>query len=88
MPKLASRLAPLHGAVAAAGKSKDISWTDQCDEAFRASKDALSRASLLHNPDPLATMALTMDASDVAVGAELAQLQGFVWYPMAFFSKK
>ena len=29
-----------------------------------------------------------MDASDVAVGAELSQLQGSGWVPVAFFSKK
>ena len=76
MPSLANRLAPLHGAVAAAGKAQTNSWTDQCKEAFRASKDALSRATLLHHPDPSATTALTVDASDVAVSAELSQLHG------------
>ena len=40
MPRLANRLAPFHRAVVAAGKPKVIIWTDQCDEAFRASKDA------------------------------------------------
>ena len=43
---------------------------------------------LLHHPDPSATTALTLDASDVAVGAELSQLQGSGWVPVAFFSKK
>ena len=76
MPGIANILALLHGAVAAAVKSKAISWTDQCADAFRASKDALSHAMLLHHPDPSATTALTVDASDVAVGAELSQLQG------------
>ena len=52
MPSLANRLAPLHGAVAAAGKAQAIDWTEQCQEAFRASKDALSRATLLHHPTP------------------------------------
>ena len=88
MPNLAQKLAPLHGAVAAAGKSKHIGWTDQCEDAFRASKEALSRAALLHHPDPSAPTALTVDASDVAVGAELAQVQGSVWVPVAFFSRK
>ena len=69
MPKLAAKLAPLHRAVAAAGKSKLIVWMDQCKDAFRASKDALGRATLLHHPDPSATTALTIDASNVAVGA-------------------
>ena len=88
MPGIANRLVPLHGALAAAGKSKAIVWTDQCDEAFRSSKKALSSATLLHHPDPQATTALTVDASDVAVGTELSQLQGDGWVPVAFFSKK
>ena len=29
-----------------------------------------------------------MDASDIAVGAELSQLRGGTWFPIAFFSKK
>ena len=88
MPKIAAALAPLHGAVSAAGKAKSITWTDQCDAAFRSSKEALGQATLLHHPDPSATMALTVDASDVAVGVELAQLHGGAWVLVAFFSRK
>ena len=88
MPRLAATLAPLHGAVSDAGKSKEITWTDQCDDAFRSSKEALARATLLHHPDPAAPTILTVDASDVAVGAELAQVQGSTRVPVAFFSRK
>ena len=88
MPRLAATLAPLHGAVSDAGKSKVIKWTDQCDDAFRSSKEALARATLLHHPDPAAPTILTVDASDVAVGAELAQVQGSTRVPVAFFSRK
>ena len=51
-------------------------------------KAALARATLLYHPDPDAQTALTVDASNTAVGAELSQLQGSVCVPLAFFSKK
>ena len=74
--------------MAAAGKSKKISWSQQCQEAFDQSKAALGRATLLHHPDPMAATALTVDALDVAVGAKLAQWRGSQWVPIAFYSKK
>ena len=88
LPGLAKVLVPLHAAVGAAGKAKAIQWTGDCETAFQATKAALAHANLLHHPDPAAQTALTVDASDTAVGAELSQLQGSVWVPLAFFSKK
>ena len=89
VPKLASVLTPLHSAVAAAGKSKSITWDPACDAAFTASKEALAQATLLHHPSPFSETALTVDASDVAIGAELAQRSrgSSEWKPIAFFSK-
>ena len=72
----------------AAGRSKAIAWSADCQSAFEDAKAALSKATLLHHPDPGSQTALTVDASDVAVGAELSQLRGMVWVPIAFFSKK
>ena len=74
--------------MAAAGKSKDIQWSDQCEIAFKEAKAALAGATLLDHPSPFASTVLSVDASDIAVGAELAQFnkvgaQG----PIAFFSK-
>ena len=88
MPGLASTLDPLHSAVGTAGRSRSINWDDDCARAFSRSKEALSRAVLLHHPAPTATTALTVDASDVAIGAELAQLRRGAWVPIAFFSRK
>ena len=87
-PGLASTLDPLHSAVGAAGRSRTITWDDDCAKAFNLSKEALSRAVLLHHSDPTATTTLTVDASDVAIGAELAQLRQGAWVPIAFFSRK
>ena len=88
LPHLAQVLAPLHAAVGAAGRAKSIQWSADCQSAFQATKSALAKATLLHHPDPAAQTALTVDASDVAVGAELSQLRGAVWEPIAFFSRK
>ena len=73
LPGLSNTLNPLHAAVTEAGKAKSIRWTEQCEAAFRAAKDALVEATLLSHPNPFSQTALTVDASDVALGAELAQ---------------
>jgi transposase InsO family protein len=89
MPGFANKLAPLHGAVGDAGKAKAITWSKECQVSFEAAKDALADFVLLHHPDPSAPTALTTDASDVALGAELSQrTKDGTWVPLAFFSKK
>ena len=87
MPRLAAKLGPLHDATK--GKSKTIVWSSDCQTAFSAAKQALSDATLLHHPHPSAPTAITVDASDFALGAELSQ-QGpdKVWRPISFFSTK
>ena len=60
-------------------------WSPVQLEAFRKSKLALKSAVLLHHPDPSAVLTLSMDASDFAVGAVLAQADH---RPLSFFSKK
>ena len=49
-----------------------VAWSQECESAFVASKAALSRAVLLHHPNPFSAVSLTVDALEVAVGAELA----------------
>ena len=53
-------------------------------------KSKLANAALLHHPNPFSSTCLTVDASEVAVGAELAQRGGrdLAWRPVAFFSHK
>ena len=90
IPKIADVLVPLHSAVASAGRSKDICWSKSCQEAFTTSKEALAKATLLRHPSPFAETALTVDASDFAIGAKLAQCPKGAsgsWQPVAFFSK-
>ena len=73
VPRLARALSPLHAAIAAAGKSKEIQWSEQCGAAFKEAKAALAGATLLNHPSPFASTVLSVDASDVTVGADLSQ---------------
>lgn len=86
MPKLADKIHPLHDACH--GKGQTILWTEQCQEAFEAAKAALASATLLQHPTIACRLAISVDASDVAVGGSLNQWQDGQWVPLAFFSKK
>ena len=86
LPDIAPKLAPLHAA--AAGRGKAITWTPECQTAFEKAKSALAQATLLHHPKPDAAISITVDASDVAIGTQLEQLQQGKWVPLAFYSRK
>ncbi len=86
MPGLANQLHPLHEACK--GKGQTITWSDACQRAFDDAKRALASAALLQHHTHGCRLALTVDASNVAVGGSLDQLHGNDWYPLAFFSKK
>lgn len=86
IPRAASIMRPLYGAIS--GKQKLVVWTDERDAAFTRAKDALSTATMLSHPDPQAETALTVDASDHAVGGVLEQFTEGSWRPLAFFSRK
>ena len=86
VPHLAAVLAPLHTLTSSVSSQKaPLLWSPEQDQAFLESKRALSSAVRLHHPDPAAPLTLTTDASDIAVGAVLAQGNS---QPVSFFSKK
>ena len=68
---LAAKLTPLYDATA--GKRKSLVWTEKEAAAFNAAKQALTDYTMLVHPDTTAPLALTVDASDVAVGGVLEQ---------------
>lgn len=86
LPGIADTLAPLHAQ--ASGKGQNIEWSDVCQEAFDKAKTVLSKAVLLHHPQPDLPTSLTVDASNTAIGAQLEQRKGRSWVPLAFFSRK
>ena len=86
LPGIADTLAPLHAQ--ASGKGQTIEWSKDCQEAFDKAKTVLSKAVLLHHPQPDLPTSLTVDASNTAIGAQLEQRKGRFWVPLAFFSRK
>ncbi|GFO17022.1 transposon ty3-g Gag-Pol polyprotein [Plakobranchus ocellatus] len=86
LPGIAPILAPLHAQ--ASGKGQNIERTKECQEALNSDKEVLSKAVLLHHPQPDAPTSLTVDRSNTAVGAQLGQHQGRSWVPLAYFSRK
>ena len=96
IPRCAQILHPLHRLLSAdatdekrsTATKKDITWTEECETAFEASKRALADATMLTHPHHDAPTSITSDASDVAVGAVLSQLVRGQWRPISFFSRK
>ena len=70
------------------GKPKQLEWTPDCQKSFEATKEALAAASMLFHPRKGASLALTTDASNSAVGGVLEQRGPKGWEPLAFYSSK
>ena len=70
------------------GKPKKLNWTPECENSFSAIKEALANAAMLRHPRPNAPLALTTDASKVAMGGVLEQRGPAGWEPLAFFSAR
>ena len=69
VPSAAALMQPLYKAIDM--KHKLLVWTSELDTAFRQSKEALAKATMLVHPGHEAPTSLTVDASDIAVGAVL-----------------
>ena len=85
IPSAAKLMAPLYRAIA--NNNKTLEWSDSLQTSFTQAKQALANATLLHYPKSNAPMAVTVDASDVAIGAVLEQFTDGAWQPLAFFSR-
>ena len=89
LPHCAELMRPLHALISSTKpKSQPLIWTDSALAAFKATKEALAKASLLFYPKSDAPTSLMKDASDTAVGAVLQQHIEGVWHPISFFSRK
>lgn len=69
-------------------KSKELSWNETASIAFESIKEALANATMLVHPRCNAPTALTVDASETAVGGVLEQLVNKQWQAIAFFSRR
>ena len=65
----------------------ETAWLPEHDVAFSNIKDAMASATLLIHPSPTAQTEIWCDASNIAVGAVLVQLQQGIWRPLSFWSK-
>ena len=91
IPKLAEDLGPLYEIVANLQNSKNkqiACWSQACEANFNKIKQKLADATLLVNPNPNFEIRLTVDASNVAIGAVLEQKNLNIWEPLAYFSRK
>ncbi|GFS62493.1 retrovirus-related Pol polyprotein from transposon 17.6 [Trichonephila clavipes] len=100
IPKAADILEPLvkfleghknrkkHPSSNANNPSEQLQWNDAATLSFKASKEAIAKATLLKHPIPGAQLSLWVDASNVAVGDSLMQLSNDQWEPLAFYSSK
>lgn len=88
LPNIAATLHPLYQALKTSKPRQALSWTDEMNQAFLSGKQALADASILVHPCADCSIALTCDASDVAVGAVLEQYKNDRWEPLAFFSRQ
>ncbi len=91
LPDAAAFLKPLTDSLRGSKSSQEaVTWSPELEASFEAAKRALSRATWLEHPDPLAALALHVDASASHVGAALHQrARGrSAWRPLGFFSKK
>ena len=87
IPRATQLMLPLQEALQ--GKPKhDVDWTESRDKAFDATKAALANATMLAHPSHTASIAITSDASDYALGAVYDQRVGGAWQPLAFFSRQ
>lgn len=64
-----------------------IEWTEVASQAFENTKKLLAEAVRLAHPDSSATLVLSTDASDTAMGAALQQIADNHLQPLGFFSK-
>ena len=69
-------------------KNLALHWDHVTNESFEKAKLLLAQETLLVHPSPDATLTLSTDASNIAVGAVLHQTMNGVSQPLAFFSRK
>ncbi|UYV73057.1 hypothetical protein LAZ67_10001691, partial [Cordylochernes scorpioides] len=81
-------LAPLYSLLKTKSPNASLNWTLDTLEAFQNIKNALAENTLLNYPQPNSILSVLVDASNVAVGGVLQQLNDTAWEPISFFSKK
>jgi hypothetical protein len=84
IPQFATMATPLH---ALQSKLTKFNWTPSCEIAFESLKQALSTTPVLVSPNFDELFLVQTDASDVGIGAVLAQLRDGEDHPVAYASR-
>lgn len=89
IPNAAQIQAPLNALLTGSIKaSHPVDINGNSLGAFEECKRSLCTAAMLAHPDSNTKLGLVTDASDLAIGGVLQQLQDGHWQPLAFFSRK
>lgn len=91
IPKMAHIQAPLNEYLKNSRKNdkRKIDWSEPANQAFEQCKQELARNARLSFPKERASLVLTTDASDRAIGATLEQtFDNELFEPIGFFSRK
>lgn len=86
VPRAAHLLQPLYAVLKGKTSKDPVDWSPDRICVFSVGKSALANAALLAHPSPSAEIALTINPSDVALGAVLEHRVSSIWQPLAFFS--
>ena len=87
IPNTSQILAPMT-TLCTGPKHCEINWTEDAIHSFELAKEALTKMETLCFLKPNLPLTLTTDASNMAIGAVLHQINGDVSEPLEFFSKK
>lgn len=89
IPNCAKLQQPLTSMLSGKGKNSKIplQWTGESRDAFRNLKSALCHSTMLVHPSNNATLSLTCDASDTAIGGVIHQIENGKMHPLSFFSR-
>lgn len=90
IPHCADLQAPLNELTKGSKKNdkRPVAWTHSAEIAFENCRNSIRQTTLLSHFNPKATLVLTTDASDVAAGASLEQMEGNQKKPIGLFSCK
>lgn len=88
--KIAQLLSPIHKITNDALKRKDkvLIWSDEANDSFIKVKESFASHILLNHFHPDASLSLTVDASNIAIGGVLQQQISNIVEPLAFYSRK
>ena len=87
IPNLATLATLLTNATAKAAPNQ-VDWSEDCEEAFCVLKQVLTSPPLVFSPDFTRRFVVHADASDVGIGAVLAQTVDDQEHPVAYASRK